>query len=77
MRHRVRRQTIGKQGIKHSSTLVANTGPGTGTIFNHVIFKTDVGSRISSGGVQVIKDVANNEEVCNVGDIIKYVNICL
>ncbi len=78
MRHRrVVRQTFGKVPIKHSSTLVDNTGQGVGTFFEHVIFKTDVGDRSSGGGVKVLKDQANNEEICVVGDTIKYVNICL
>ncbi len=77
MRHLRRRQTLGKVPIKHSSTLVDNTGPGVGSIFGHTIFETDVGDRIFSGTVQTLQDKANNEEVCRVGDIIKYVNICL
>ncbi len=78
MRHfRKRRLTLGKDPIKHSSTLVDNTGAGVGSYFTHQIFVTDVGSRIQSGGVQVLQDEANNESQCKVGDIIKYVNICL
>ncbi len=69
--------TRGKDGIKHSSTLVDNTGAGVGSFFNHVIYKTDIGTRNTSGAVQVIQDKANTEEIVNVGDIIKYANICL
>ncbi len=78
MRHRrILRQTYGKVPIKHSSTLVDNTGPGVGTIFGHKIFVTNVGARSSSGAVVTLADKMNNEEICRVGDVIKYVNICL
>ncbi len=77
MRHFRKRQTSGKVPIKHSSTLVDNTGAGVGSYFVHNILKTEAGARLTTGGVQEIKDTANNEEQCNVGDIIKYINICL
>ena len=77
MRHRYRRQTMGKIPVKHSSTLVDNTGPGVGSVFTHQIFVTDVGVRGLAGQNQTFKDTADNEAKCNVGDLIKYVNICL
>jgi len=77
MRHRIRRVTAGKVPVKHASTLLDNTGPAVGSFFGHVIFDTTVGLRLTAGGVQTIKDSATTEENCNVGDIIKYVNICL
>ncbi len=78
MRHRKKlRATFGKEPVKHSSTLVDDTGPGVGSFFAHVIYKTDVGQRITSGGVQSIKVKATTEEEINVGDVVKYVNICL
>ncbi len=78
MRHRrIFRQTLGKVPIKHSSTLLANIGPGDGSFFGHVIFQTKVGPRIQTGATQNLADFATNESVCTVGDIIKYVNICL
>ncbi len=78
MRHRkVFRQTFGKVPVKHSSTLVDNTGAGVGSFFGHVIQDTNVGSRNVVGGVQTIKSAANTEEICNVGDIVKYVNLCI
>ena len=77
MRHRRRRVTFGKVPVKHSSTLVDNTGAGVGSFFVHNIYDTAVGPRIVTGGVQVFKNQANNEEQCNVGDTIKYANICL
>ncbi len=77
MRHRVYRQTRGKVPIKHGSTLLDNTGPGVGSFFKHVIWKTDVGNRTTTGGPKIIKSEASTDETCNVGDTIKYVNICM
>ncbi len=77
MRHRIRRQTLGKIPIKHSSTLLDNTGPGVGSFFRHVIYATEAGIRLQAGQNQNIKENANTEELCNVGDIIKYVNLCI
>ncbi len=71
------RATKGLNGIKHSSTLVANTGQGVATFFTHVVFITDVGTRNLAGGVRNIKDIATTGNTVNVGDMIKYVNICL
>ncbi len=68
---------MGLAGIKHSSTLLANTGPGDGSFFAHVIFDTDIGARVLSGAVKAIRDQATTEETCQVSDLIKYVNICL
>ncbi len=70
------RVTRGKVPVKHSSALVGNQGQG-GAIFDHIIFDTTVGIRNVSGASQTIKDTATTENECNVGDIIKYVNICL
>ncbi len=75
MRHR--RVTLGKVPIKHSSTLVDNTGQGVATIFGHVIYRTQIGLRVLTGGVQTIQNSSTTENTVNVGNIIKYVNICL
>ncbi len=77
MRHRVFRQTRNKVPIKHGSTLLDNTGPGVGSFFKHVIYRTNVGARNLGGVPQAIKAQAVTDETCNVGDIIKYVNICI
>ena len=77
MRHRVFRQTRGKVPVKHGSTLVDNTGPGVGSIFKHLIWETDIGARSAGGAQQNIKSQADTGNECNVGDIIKYVNICI
>ncbi len=77
MRHRKVRLTMGKAPVKHASTLVANTGPGDGSFFQHVIYATKVGIRLTSGAVQTLKDSETTEDTVLVGSIIKYVNICL
>ncbi len=77
MRHKVFRQTRGKVPIKHGSTLFDNTGPGVGSFFRHLIWETDVGARSGNGLIKVIKDQADTGNECNVGDVVKYVNICI
>ncbi len=77
MRHRIFRQTKGKVPIKHGSSLLDNSGPGVGSFFKHVIWETEVGPRNVTGGNQNIKTQADISRDCNVGDIIKYVNICI
>ncbi len=78
VRHRrIFRATAGKDPIKHSSATIGNTGAGAGSFFQHEIFKTSAGVRPTTGGVIGIKDIANTESQCMVGDVIKYVNICL
>ncbi len=77
MRHRVFRQTRGKVPIKHGSTLLDNTGPGVGSFFKHIIFKATSGQRAVDGSPKVIQNASSTDEDCQVGDIIKYVNICI
>ncbi len=77
MRHRIRRVTLGKVPIKHAVTTVGNTGAGVGSYFTLNAIITETGARVTAGGVQVTKDNANTESICNIGDIIKYVNFCI
>ena len=77
MRHKKRSVTKYLNPIKHGSTLVDNTGPGVGSLFVHLIYDTEVGERLSQGAVQTIKTQAKTDQTCEVGDIIKYVNICI
>ncbi len=76
MRHK-RPLTMGKTAIKHASTLISNTGPGVGSFFGHVIYETDVGLRPTGGAVKTIKAEADTGRIINVGDIVKYVNVCV
>ncbi len=68
--------TKGLTPIKHASTLVDNTGPGVGSFFGHVVYNTAL-QRDSTGGVQTIREESTTESRIEVGDIIKYINICL
>ncbi len=74
MRRRIRRVTMGKVPIKHAGATVGNTGQGVGSFFTLQAIITETGARTTAGGVQVTKDNANTEDICNIGDIIKYVN---
>ncbi len=68
---------MGKVPIKHAGTLVDNTGAGTGSFFAMQALNVEAGLRTTSGGVQTTKDNANTEELCNIGDIVKYINFCI
>ncbi len=74
---RRRRQTAFLNPIKHASTLVDNTGSGVGSFFGHQIYRTQVGARADTGAVVTIQNSKNTEDFLNVGDVVKYVNICL
>ncbi len=77
MRHQLR-VTRGKVPIKHSSSLQdGDIGPGTVTTFPHLIYVTDAGDRTVTGAQVDIKEHATTGNLVNVGDIIKYVNICV
>ncbi len=76
MRHRKVRLTKGKNGVKHGSTLLDNTGPGVGSFFKHVIYEVPV-ERSVNGAPQTIQESQVTDETCQVSDIIKYVNICI
>jgi len=76
-RHRIRRQTMGKDPIKKATTLLDNIGQGSGSVYAHNLIVTGAGSRSTTGATQTIRDTASTADVCNVGDIVKYVNICV
>ncbi len=72
---RVKKQTRGKGRSQHSGTLVvASHGPGTApTPFR--IAETQGGARTIDGTVQSYADERRTDETCNVGDLIKFLNI--
>lgn len=74
-RRRIRRQTRGKGSSRHSGTLVvASHGPGSvPTEFR--IVETQGGTRTIDGSVQSYADERRSDETCNVGDLIKFLNI--
>jgi len=77
VRHRIRRVTLGKDAIQKSITQVKNIGQGTATINEFKIVQTDVGARSTLGNeVNIIKEQTTGN-TGNVGNIIKYVNVCI
>lgn len=70
---RVRLATI-KVGIQKADSNLTLHGGGTAPLsFN--VMETEGGARPLAGQEQTIKESATTGEVCNVGDIIKYVNL--
>lgn len=77
-RHRrIVRRTMGKEGIRKSTTIVANIGQGSATVASLTIATTDVGARTTLGAATTIRDSQTNDNIANVGDIIKYINLCI
>ncbi len=74
VRHRRTPIFVNKGAITHADTNITNAGsaqlPGK---FN--ILETEGGARPTSGAEKTITDSRTTGEVCNVGDIIKYVNL--
>lgn len=73
-RRRVRKLTMGKQGIQHAGTIVGNTG-GASVPAEQVILKTEAGPRNVTGANQDITAERDTGNKVNVGDLIKYVNL--
>ncbi len=74
-RRRIRIATL-KDAIKKADTLVANIGQGsTPTVF--IIANTDVGARLSTGAAQTIRQDQTTSNILNVGDVVKYINVCI
>lgn len=73
-RKRKPRLTRGKLGVKHSGTLIDNIGT-TSVPTEFEIIRTDTGARTIDGFPQTIQNEAATDEICRVGDLIRYVNI--
>ncbi len=71
-----RKLTLRKQGVKHSGTLLGNTGCAS-VPEAFVICKTSGGPRSTTGAPQTIQSLASTDDDCRTGDLIKYVNIHL
>lgn len=67
---------MGKDATKHSVTLLSNIGQGTGAPTKLQIFDT-ANARSATGSTLVIKDTATTAGLVNVGNIIKYLNLCI
>ncbi len=63
-----------KTGIQHCDTNITTHGGGTVPGPTNVL-ETEGGPRSTTGAEKTIKDFSTTGEVCNVGDIVKYVNL--
>ncbi len=74
---RIKRLTMGRTAIKHGATNLDNIGSGVGSIGTMDLVKTTVDVRAANGGVQTLQQQIKNDETCQVGDVVKYLNLCL
>lgn len=75
MRHRrIVRRTMGKDAIKKGTTLIDNIGSGSPIT---VLDIASVQARSTTGAGQVIRDNQTTGADANVGDVLKYVNLCI
>jgi len=75
-RKRIKRQTMGKDPIKKSGTLIAGAIGPSSAITAVTLITTPLG-RDGSGSTVTIRDAQNTENLANVGDIVKYINVHL
>ncbi len=75
-RRRIKRVTMGKEPIKHSTTLVSTIGNGSNAGAFELV-TTTAGDRSLDGSPQVIQTEASTGNKVMVGDIVKYVNVIL
>ncbi len=74
MRRRITRRTMGKDPIKKSTTLLANIGSSSPVTTVKLVTVPD---RSAGGATQTIRADQTTDSEANVGDIVKYVNICI
>ena len=65
----------GKAYEKHSDSLVSVIGPGTVVIPTMLVRDSEVGDRDPQGGNDTIQLGRSFAEECNIGDIVKFVNM--
>ncbi len=75
-RRRIKRRTMGKDPIKKSGTLIGGAIGPASPITAVTLAITPIG-RDASGATQTIRDDQNTENIANVGDIVKYINVHL
>ncbi len=63
-----------KTGIQHAETNITTSGGGT-VPGEFSVMRTDTGARTLSGAEQATKSEASTGDVCEIGDIIKYINL--
>ncbi len=67
--------TRGKGSSKHSGTLIVpSIGPAS-AVTEHRFVECDAGARTIDGSVQTYADTRRTDETCNVGDLVKFLNI--
>lgn len=74
---RKQRQLLTKAFEKHSDTKVHVIGPGTVGVPFQIIRDTEQGARSADGNTDTIQLGRGNNEECNQGDIVKFVNIII
>lgn len=72
-RRRRRRQTIGKNSIKHSGTLVDSIGPSTAPVSIAAIL-SGAGGRSTDGSPVDVGQAGNTASNCSQGNMVKFVN---
>jgi len=75
MRRRIKRRTMGKDALKKSTTIVNVLGQGSAAPAKLEI--VTVPARTGSGANVTIRDSQDIDNIANVGDLIKYTNICI
>ncbi len=75
MRHRIKRRTMGKEAIKKSTTIINILGQGSAA--PAVLEIIDVPNRTGVGSVLQIRDIQDTDKTANVGDVLKYINLCI
>ncbi len=71
------RQLQMKAYEKHSDTKVHIIGPGTAAVPFEIIRDTEQGARSEAGNTDTIQLGRGNNEECNQGDIVKFVNLII
>ncbi len=66
---------MGKGKIMHTETDLGNTGNGVSTIETSTLVDCQAGARTTTGAAKSITQNRGTDELCNLGDIIKYINI--
>jgi len=75
VRHKIKRRTLGKEPIKKSVTQVNTIGNGSNV--NGLTLLFSASSRSATGDTTTVRDSQSTGSDANIGDICKYVNICI
>jgi len=74
-RKRITRRTLGKDAIKKSATLLSQIGNGSNPL--GFIMLDSVSTRSLTGETTTVRDSQDTGSLANIGDVCKYVNICI